>query len=371
MSNLEIKVTQEDHATRHDLLLEGRSVSRLWVIDLVMRVGIASVHMGGIGGVETDDEHRNRGYARRVLEHSNRWMTENGYDCATLFGISDFYDKFGYAVCLADHRVTVRTRDAERAERTLDVRPFAPDDLPALREIYAANNADLTGSIVRDETRDWFRKGSWYERRADAFVFTDANGGIVAYAACDRADDEVVVCEVGAQSLACYADIVRWAADRAVERRVGKITFVLPPDSPLSAYLTQFGAKQTLEYPRNGGGMGRLLRLDSFVEKTLPEWTRRAAASRAVQPGDSLRMETDIGSVTLRWTGKTMELDDTTPKECEVVRLSQSRLMQLAMGYYGADSALAFADVEAAGDLRLFQTLFPRRLAHMWTTDHF
>lgn len=370
MADLEIRVTDEGTATRHDLMLDGTSVSRLWVNDLVMRIGVAQVHMGGIGGVGTEHEYRNRGYARRVLEHGNRWMAENGFDCATLFGIRDFYDKYGYAVCMPDSQFTIRTRDAERAEKTLEVRPFTPEDLPVLRAIYAENNADLTGSLVRDEQRDWFRKGSWYERRAEAFVFTDRSGAIAAYAARDRTDEEVVVCEVGARHPKHYGDIVRWAADRAVELREGKMSFLLPPDSPCGVYLTRFGAEQRIGYPRNSTGMGRLLRLEPFMEKTRPEWTRRAAASRALEPGLSLRLETDIGNVTLRWTGETVELDDPS-RASGTVRLPQWRLMQLVMGYYGADIAPAFPHVETDGDLRLFQTLFPRRLPHMWVTDHF
>ena len=54
-------------------------------------------------------------------------MTQEGFDCAILFGIPDFYDKFGYAVCLPECRTEMRTRDAERADATLTARPYTPD----------------------------------------------------------------------------------------------------------------------------------------------------------------------------------------------------------------------------------------------------
>src|SRR5262249_49323551 len=146
----------------HELMLEGECVSSLAVVDLDMRIGAASVRMGGIAGVGTNNKHRRRGYARRLLENSTAWMTENGFDCAMLFGIPDFYDKFGYAVCLPACRFEVQTRDAERAPATLVRRPYAPEDPPAVQQIYAANNADLSGSIVRSEKTSWFGKGSDY-----------------------------------------------------------------------------------------------------------------------------------------------------------------------------------------------------------------
>src|SRR5262249_16217701 len=160
------------------------------------------------------------------------------------------YDKFGYAVCLPDVWLDVKTRDARRATPTLNARPYTPDDLPAVLEIYAANSADLTGSIVRTETTKWFSHGSWWDAGSEPFVFTDASGTVVAYAARDLSNDAVYVTEVGANRLEHYSDIVRWAADRAVELVVEKITFFVPPDSLFSAYMAQFGAEQRVQFPR-------------------------------------------------------------------------------------------------------------------------
>src|SRR5581483_3710159 len=370
MADLEIRVTEQDRYTEHQLMLAEQAVSGLAIVNLVMRVGVTAVHMGGIAGVWTDKNHRYKGYARRVLEHSNRWMAEHEYDCATLFGIDDFYDKFGYAVCLPDCRVEVRTREAERASGTLAVRPFTPEDLPAVRELYASNNADLTGSIVRDETSSWLQKGSGYGVPVEVFVFTGGTDEIVAYAARDNTDEKVVVTEAGARHPRYYADIVRWAAERAVALRVETIAFLIPPDSLLAAHLTLYGASQRLSFPRNGGGMGRILRLHDFFRKTLPEWTRRASAVPSLSAGTALRLETDIGDLTLRWTGSAVELETTT-QASGTVCLPQSRLMQLAMGYYSAALALSLSEMEAHGDLGLFHALFPRLLAYMWRADHF
>src|SRR2546423_11139250 len=145
----EIRVTQEERSTHHELLLDGKSVSGLWLLDLRMRIGESFVRMGGIAGVGTSEEHRNRGYSRRVLEHSTRWMEENEFDCAILFGIDDFYHKFGYGVCLPDCRFEVRTRDAERATGVLTARPFTAADVPAVSRIYEAACCDLTGCLQR------------------------------------------------------------------------------------------------------------------------------------------------------------------------------------------------------------------------------
>lgn len=368
MGQTEIRVTEHKSSFQHELLRDDKAISGLWVVDLVLRIGIAEVPMGGIAGVWTDSAHRMQGHSRYVLENSNRWMTDHGFDCATLFGIPDYYHRFGYAVCMPQVTWEIKTRDAERASRRLTVRPFESSDLPAVRAIYAENNADRTGSIVRGEKTSWFAKGTRHGIPADAFVFLDERGEIVAYAARDKGDEKVTITEIGTRRLETLDDILRWAADRAVELRVENITLLLPPDDLFGAYITQFGVRQTGNFSRNAGAMGRILRLEPFLTKTLPEWTRRAG--QAAHPGESVRLETDIGNVTLRRTDTEVTLD-TSGDAAGVVRLPQSRLMQLALGYFGSEMACQLPDVQADGDLTLFHTLFPRRLPYMWTGDHF
>ena len=81
---------------------DEQDMSRLWLHEYQMRFGTAQLKMGGIAGVGTNEGYRNRGYSRRVMEDSTTFMTENGFDVAMLFGIPNFYPKFGYATVLPE-----------------------------------------------------------------------------------------------------------------------------------------------------------------------------------------------------------------------------------------------------------------------------
>lgn len=366
----------ETHGFRHERMLDGEAVSSLLVADYRMRIGIADVSMGGIVSVGTKEGHRNRGYSRQVIQNSIAWMEAHSYDCSILFGIDNFYHKFGYAVCLPECRIEVKTRDAETAPPALTVRPFAAADAPSLHALYAGNNGALTGSFVRGPDYHWFRKGSGYFVRPEAVVFTDAAGDIVAYAARDLSADHVTVCEMGARQPEHCAVILRWAAGLAIERRLETVAFLAPPDSVFAEAVSAYGARQTITLPRNGSGggqilgMGRLVRLRPFFERTLPEWTRRAATARSLSRGASARLETDIGALTLRWSGDAVEIDAEAPA-AGCVRLPQWRLMQLAMGYHSAEVALSFPEVQGSGALDLFHALFQRRPGYLYKTDQF
>ena len=372
MTNDQLVFETQDQGTttQHRLMYDGEQVSQLWVGDLMMRIGSCAVRMGGIGGVGTDRTHRHKGYARTLLENCNRWMAESGYDCALLFGIPNFYDRFGYAVCLPDCRYEIPTRAAERVQRKLIERPFAPDDRPALEAIYASNNKDLTGSLVRNADTPWFSNGYWGSASRKSSVFVTGDGEIVAYSVRNDEEENLTVCEAGATRPAYFDDIIRSAAEIAIEKRVEKIVFQAPPDSRIGHALSKFGAIQTLIFPYERNGMGRILNLDSFFEKTLPEWTHRAQSAPGLPENRSLLVETDIGRVTLTWNGKTITLNE-DHVAAGTIHLSQAHLMQLAMGYHDADTILTLPEVDSTGDIRLSHALFPRRLGHMWQADHF
>ena len=73
------RLTQTDVIWRISLSTEDeQDISRLWIHEYQMRFGTALLKMGGIAGVGTNEEHRNKGYSRRVMEDSTAFMTENG-----------------------------------------------------------------------------------------------------------------------------------------------------------------------------------------------------------------------------------------------------------------------------------------------------
>lgn len=91
-----------------ELWEHGKPLSRLWVTPLTIRVGDAKVRMDGIAGVFTDEEHRNKGYARRILEATIPWMASRDATLTSLYGIPNFYPKFGYVPAGPDNLFFLR-----------------------------------------------------------------------------------------------------------------------------------------------------------------------------------------------------------------------------------------------------------------------
>jgi len=97
-----IRVAERDGAKRVYADLEGKDVSRVYILPRRVRMGPAGeVLMAGIGGVGTQREHRRKGLARRVFTRVMQEIGRDGYSCSGLFTgtaivAHRLYRQFGY-----------------------------------------------------------------------------------------------------------------------------------------------------------------------------------------------------------------------------------------------------------------------------------
>ncbi len=358
---------------RVELRVSGEPVSWLSIIDLKMRIGSAQILVGGIGGVYTKREHRMKGYARRVIEHAIRWMREHGYPLTALFGIPNFYHKFGYAVFMAEHTLSIMTRDAESATAHFKVEPAGAGEeySESIARIYNENNALRSGTIVRDPTA-WkgFRKGISWEHRPIVYVVKEGDE-VVGYVAYDpwQFGDSLSVAEVGAKehSLRVYETIVAFLARRAIEDRFSRIVFHVPSDHPLTMLCHRYGYVLTSRHPRRADGMARIANLRAFLEGIKGELERRLEVARGVG-STTISIKTDIGELTLAIRENEVEILEASKADYKV-ELPQSAFVQLVMGYRSVRD-LAYDVLKAdAKSVKLLEVLFPQGVPYVWHPD--
>src|SRR5579862_701441 len=126
-----------DGGTHVEKRVDGEVVSWLYIANIEMRFGAATVRVNGIAGVGTKEEHRMRGHSREVLEATVRHMVAGPAALSVLYGIHDYYDKFGFATGGPDseiHLLSLQRRPATLRDgwRAL---PLAPRYLPAVRRL--------------------------------------------------------------------------------------------------------------------------------------------------------------------------------------------------------------------------------------------
>ncbi len=373
---MQIRTIDEGRRHKRELWIdEETQVAHLWVIDYPMRIGHAEVRMAGIGGVYTEREHRRQGYMRHLYEDTVTYMTDEGYDVSMLFGIPDFYTKFGYAPCLPKYRFTIKTRDAEVAmadARTYTSHPIESDDMPAVLALYNDENASRTGTIVRDPADfETFERGSSWGTPAETVLWEGATGELLGYAVWDRDKTAVKVAELGAQSGELYGTLLYGFAQQAVAKRCETITFYAPPDHAFAEYAQRFGTSWSIEYPRHSDGMMRILNQQPLFEKLIPLFESRLANPQVAGMLGSLTIETDLGSTMLTFSGGKVRI---VSGEAEPVHLSlsQDKLMQMIMGYRSVSDVLTETDVSMSDHaLPLLNVLFPKGMPFVWPPDYF
>lgn len=384
---MEIRERQEGADLVKELLVAGEVVSRVQTRHCEMRVGQAVVRMRGISGVDTERAHRRKGYARRLMEEWVTWMGRECYEMSALFGIQDFYHRFGYATWFGDHELRIRTRDAERAQGSLRVEQAGAADSSDLVALYNEANRLRTCSLVRPDDWPRFKDGfgdpdddedeGAYAGEGCVLVARGEAGRIAGYAALSQDTNVTAVAELASAPESVHAEVfeslLAALAAAAVERRSGDIKFFLPPDHAFCVYARRYGSEVRSRYPRNADAMGRIICLRSLFEKLQPEFGRRVRECSTDLPDSwSVTFATDIGSVALRWDRGEVSVADPEDAGGSRVDLPQAALAQLVVGYRDVDDVRSESTVTIPpAALPLLRALFPLGAPYMWRADRF
>ena len=373
---MQIKTLDKDHRHQRELRLDDDTkVSWLGVIDFPMRIGTAEVRMAGIGGVHTAREHRKQGHMRTLFEDTVTYMTDQGYDITLLFGIPNFYNKFGYASSMPDAHFTIATRDAEDAAggvAGLNTRPVEPEDIPEIVKLYNAHNAMRTGSIIRTPDRfTEFRKGTDWRTSPEVRVWEDDRGQLAGYAVWDDEDDRVTAAEIDAWDDRLFPTLLHTLAEEAIAKRCSEIEVYAPPDHPFAEYAQRYGITWTIRYPRDAAAMMRILNQRPLMEKLHAELERRLAASPMDGYTGSVALTTDLDTTVLTFDAGRLALDATGEPDA-ALSLSQDKLIQCLVGYRSVRDVLNSPGVTLEGEgAPLLNALFPRQHPYTWHVDHF
>ena len=368
-----IRMTESEDGCGVAVVAAGEEVARLRILDRRMRLGAGWVRIGAIAGVKTKPRQRGKGYARELMEAAIDYMREQGYPLSILFGIPDFYHRFGYApVMPSSSEVRIKTAAGEALAGALAVRAANPSDGEALLAIYNAANAERTGTLERKESSfsPWLDDDDdWWEEERETIVAEDGDRP-VAYALADpewlyESEWNMRPHEIGV--LPEYigpgtASLVRALAVEAAARRDEWLTIELPADSPVLSVLRPVGFTQEIAYAQNQGGMGRITNLGGLamaLKGTLESRMRGTGLAGRVGEVeftcDTERAVSEIGA------GPTL-----------AINLPQQHLLQLLLGYRSI--AELRLELPACVDDRVVDvvdTLFPAGFPYMWRLDHF
>ena len=124
-------------------------VSHFGVWDYQMRIGLARVRTGGIGAVSTHGDYRKHGYMDKTARDAVEAMRAAGYDMSVLFGIWNFYDRFGYTRAWSETIYKCQRGDLTKERPAHKLRRFVMSPREDVAELHNQWFATATGTAVR------------------------------------------------------------------------------------------------------------------------------------------------------------------------------------------------------------------------------
>ncbi len=287
---------------------EGNVVSHLCVIDRPIRIGRAAVMAGEICIVGTVKAWRKQGYARTIVQHALAYMREKQYPLAFLFGIPDFYEKFGFAYGLqtfmSSHDTTITVSDGLKLPLQPEslVRPFEWGDLPSVQQVYETATLEATGATTRDSNYWRWLLSHVQEAglvKPENVLVADHRGELAGYAMVASKPLNWST-ESGALSFSIAEGYVsnRLVADALLEaaaekaRLAGhtKLALYLRPYSVMSRRASELGANLQL---CTGRGHVRVIALECLLGQLKPALESRLGYSRFSNAEVSLAIRTE------------------------------------------------------------------------------
>lgn len=347
----------------------GAVISTLCLIPWRLRYGAASLTVGEMGIVGTDEAWRNRGLVRVQVDYFRRRLA--AHDCALslIQGIPFYYRQFGYTYALPlEGGVLLNGRNLPAPDGpAFTFRRAAAADIPALAALYeqwVAGNLDLYA--VRDEPTWRFLLGPMQEGEAATewwlIEAADAEGGAPAgYLRLPRYHfgEEMAVHEVSQLSYGAAIATLHQLAAWAAERGKPGVRLNLPERSLLVQLARSLGGHDAGRY----AWQVAVPDLAAFLTAITPELERRLANSPQLAG----------------WSG---ELPINLYRSGAVLHIQEGRILAtfakgtaggpinfppdafipVALGWRTLDEVIRlFPDVHVEGRLRpLFDVLFPQ-----------
>ncbi|MDQ2906166.1 MAG: GNAT family N-acetyltransferase [Chloroflexota bacterium] len=363
----------------------------------LLRVGVARLATGCIGGVYTRAEARQQGVATALMHDALEYAQAHDYALLLLDGIPQFYHRYGYCD-VYDLSTQELDRQAILAlpASTYTVRLPTLDDAPGLLALYERYFGPYIGSFEHsiEQQTHWMQHlepeklllVSDPANQVRGYLFLAATQARGPFFLAGTQVWELAVDDWPA-AVALLQQHIRLVAGREGQATSEAFLYSMPPMSPIAHWLAEhlevmnistwdmptFGwavREQTFRH-RNAGWMARLVSLPALTRAMLPEWQARWQRSLAHWSGDVSLVVGDE-AFTLRIAGTHLYLLDAPDPTAQALLLTPQAFIQAIFGYAPIAGVLQQREPPLSNDLATVLTiLFPSEQTWIPASDWF
>lgn len=343
-------------------LIDGQVATHWGVMGYDMRIGRARVRVAGIGRVTTHGEHRRRGLMAKTATTCISRLADRGYDMSILFGIQDFYHRFGYVRAWSDTDWTVAAHDLPAEKPDANVLKFAPRYREDLDSLYNRAHANLAGTAVRPMFKiKRVRRGNL------GYLWQDRRGRTAGYIIATHSPGELECSEFAGRT----EQVLRVLGMLCRKLHCGKLRFhALHYDSDLCRRLRRGTCQSETHYVRRAGAMVRTVNLVATLQKMRRELSRRLKDSHLSAWRGRLLIADKRQKATLKISRSNVALVGTAG--CSNAIRGGDEIAQLLIGTHDPMETARAAGIKLTGDAgSLLQVLFPAQHPTLGVRDRF
>ncbi len=348
-------------------LLDGQLVTHYGVWGYDMRIGSAQVRTGGIGAVATHSDYRKHGFMAHTIQASLQAMRVLGYDISILFGIDNFYHKFGYTRGWPERNYQVGVANLPAEPPLRRAQKFTPRRHAELETLYNREYAEFTGNAVRPTYRNY---GFFCHRNLLGYRWNAEDGSPAGYVLYFHQGTRLNCIE----AIGDPEQILRVLALAGKHLGCTELEFrTFPYQSGVARRLRQGICREIAEYRRNGGCMLCVINLPATLHKLREEFSRRLLASPfAAWCGELLIGGEQEQTLLAIDHGQVSVLPLDAPAHASHAIHGGSAIARLLVGAEAPEAIVEEAGIELSGDAgRLLGTLFPNQYPNLSFFDRY
>jgi len=343
---------------------DGQLVTHYGVWDYQMRIGRGVVRCGGIGCVATDDDHRGKGLMALTIPPCIEAMKRQGYDMSLLFGITNFYHKFGYTRAWSDTNWSTYLDYLPKVLPKVSFAPLKAVPSEVINQLHNRYNATVTGSAIRANFTHGY---CFFHGKTEAHLWKKSNKPAGH-----------VFTQINNNRLVCYEatgepdEILYVLRSLANKKGLGEISFeTFPYLSPIARRLRQLSCRCDRQYVKSGAAMIRIINLESCLKKIASELSTRLKSSHLCDYSGTLTIKGPESTVNLNIDkGKVVSLGGKPSAKNQIQ--AGHELAQLLIGTDSPDEVVDYGNMRLSGDAKLLlPILFPAQYPALHQADRY
>jgi predicted acetyltransferase len=352
----------------------GQIMGHTSIIEKYIRIDDCVVKVAGIGDVYTHPDARGRHVAAHLMNDAMDYMRKNQYPLTMLYGIPNFYHKFGYSEAMADYKVFVPVKHVAQISSSAPLRPSKDSDIPELNRLYNETYKSKTGYMRRVPA-------SWYNIAIpeELFVTTDSGDkptGYLVYRAVWGSGGYVA--EAVAPTEEIRRAILAFYISKARETYQAELEFRMTPDDPFARFLQDFGSRVVARFFAEGEGNAMLgiIDLPLLLKEIKPCLEKRLVYSPLREIKGGVNIVTDMaGKAAVLFDQGKIKIQGKIQKGLPTLETSQTLLTRSIIGYWSSERLME--RVKSAGfklppELSpILVALFPEKTPFTSEPDYF